>query len=90
MPNPLPAANVSHQASQQWRYYMNVCTVSYSSVWWDFERWEFELDWMALNGINMPLGFTGQVSEQPATCCMYEQRRLCSTEAALVLSRSSV
>ena len=23
-------------------------------------RWEREIDWMALNGINLPLAFTGQ------------------------------
>ena len=42
------------------RYYQNVCTVSYSMVWWDFSRWEREIDWMAMNGINLPLSFTGQ------------------------------
>lgn len=26
---------------------------------WDWERWEREIDWMALNGINLPLAFTG-------------------------------
>lgn len=44
----------------RFRYYQNVCTVSYSSVWWDWPRWEREIDWMALNGINLPLAFTGQ------------------------------
>ena len=29
---------------------------------WDWERWEREIDWMALNGINLPLAFTGMVS----------------------------
>ena len=29
-------------------------------VWWEWERWEWEIDWMAMNGINMPLAFTGQ------------------------------
>ena len=29
-------------------------------AWWDFKRWEREIDWMALNGINLPLSFTGQ------------------------------
>lgn len=42
------------------RYYQNVCTVSYSMAWWDFKRWEREIDWMAMNGINLPLSFTGQ------------------------------
>jgi hypothetical protein len=31
-----------------------------SYVWWDWERWEKEIDWMALHGINLPLAFTGQ------------------------------
>jgi hypothetical protein len=29
-------------------------------VWWDFKRWEREIDWMALRGINFPLAFNGQ------------------------------
>ncbi|KAG9458243.1 hypothetical protein H6P81_002751 [Aristolochia fimbriata] len=43
-----------------WSYYQNVVTSSYSFVWWDWERWEKEIDWMALQGINLPLAFTGQ------------------------------
>ena len=31
-----------------------------SFAWWDWERWEKEIDWMALQGINLPLAFTGQ------------------------------
>ena len=27
---------------------------------WDWKRWQREIDWMALNGINMPLALTGQ------------------------------
>ncbi|OAE21643.1 hypothetical protein AXG93_2619s1110 [Marchantia polymorpha subsp. ruderalis] len=33
-----------------------------SFVWWTWERWEQEIDWMALQGINLPLAFTGQES----------------------------
>lgn len=44
----------------KYRYYLNYCTFSYSMVWWDWERWQYEIDWMALNGINMPLAITGQ------------------------------
>ncbi|KAJ0038291.1 hypothetical protein Pint_23962 [Pistacia integerrima] len=33
-----------------------------SYVWWDWEKWEKEIDWMALQGINLPLAFTGQES----------------------------
>ncbi|KAI4382992.1 hypothetical protein MLD38_008879 [Melastoma candidum] len=43
-----------------WNYYQNVVTSSYSYVWWDWTRWEKEIDWMALQGINLPLAFTGQ------------------------------
>lgn len=35
------------------RFYQNVCTYSYSYVWWDWSRWEYEIDWAALNGINL-------------------------------------
>lgn len=39
----------------RYHYYMNVCTFGYSTPYWDWERWEKEIDWMALHGINMPL-----------------------------------
>jgi len=62
LPSPLPAVpgKIGHKRTGKWSYYQNVCTVSYSSVWWDWARWERELDWMALSGINLPLAFTGQ------------------------------
>ncbi len=41
-------------------HYFNQCTFSYTMPWWDWERWEREIDWMALHGINMPLAMTGQ------------------------------
>lgn len=41
------------------RYYLNYCTHSYSMAFWDWGRWEKEIDWMALHGINMPLCITG-------------------------------
>ena len=40
-------------------YYFNVCTYGYSMPYWDWERWEQEIDWMALHGINMPLALVG-------------------------------
>ena len=46
--------------TDRFRYYQNVCTVGYSSVWWAWPRWEREIDWMALHGINLPLALTGQ------------------------------
>uniref|UniRef100_A0A8C3SJC3 Alpha-N-acetylglucosaminidase n=1 Tax=Chelydra serpentina TaxID=8475 RepID=A0A8C3SJC3_CHESE len=52
--------NSSVPSAPRFRYYQNVCTQSYSYVWWDWPRWEREIDWMALNGINLALAFTGQ------------------------------
>lgn len=46
--------------NDKYRYYQNVCTYSYSYVWWTWNRWEREIDWMALNGINLALAFTAQ------------------------------
>jgi alpha-N-acetylglucosaminidase len=40
--------------------YLNPCTYGYTMAFWDWERWERELDWMALHGINMPLAMEGQ------------------------------
>lgn len=37
------------------RLYMNVCTFGYTSPFWDWKRWEKEIDWMALHGFDMPL-----------------------------------
>ncbi|XP_061562460.1 alpha-N-acetylglucosaminidase isoform X1 [Phycodurus eques] len=62
LPRPLPRLSgvLRINTQHRFRYYQNVCTASYSSVWWDWPRWEREIDWMALNGINLPLAFTGQ------------------------------
>ncbi|MBV8833457.1 MAG: alpha-N-acetylglucosaminidase [Acidobacteriaceae bacterium] len=40
--------------------YLNPCTFGYSTPFWNWRRWERELDWMALHGINMPLALDGQ------------------------------
>jgi alpha-N-acetylglucosaminidase len=42
-----------------YRVYFNYCTFNYSASWWDWKRWEQEIDFMALNGINMPLAVVG-------------------------------
>ena len=39
---------------------MNVCTHSYSLVWYGWEEWSVFIDWMALSGINNFLAETGQ------------------------------
>lgn len=62
LPNKLPLvkAKVSKTSPYKYRYYLNYCTFNYSMSWWDWERWQWEIDFMALNGINMPLAITGQ------------------------------
>lgn len=42
------------------RYFLNYCTFGYTMAWWNWQRWEKLIDWMAMNGINMPLAITGQ------------------------------
>ena len=43
----------------RYRVMFNYCTLSYSCAWWDWPRWERELDFLAMNGINTPLGVVG-------------------------------
>ena len=42
------------------RFFLNYCTFGYTMPWWKWEDWERLIDWMAMNGINMPLANTGQ------------------------------
>lgn len=48
-----------HETAMDLRYYLNYCTFSYSMAFWDWKRWEQEIDWMALHGINLPLAMVG-------------------------------
>jgi alpha-N-acetylglucosaminidase len=40
--------------------FLNPCTFAYTMAFWDWARWERNLDWMALHGITMPLAMEGQ------------------------------
>lgn len=40
-------------------YLFNVVTYGYSMPYWDWERWEKEIDRMALHGVDMPLALVG-------------------------------
>ncbi|WP_153795803.1 alpha-N-acetylglucosaminidase [Foetidibacter luteolus] len=57
---PKPGNPVRKTSPYQYRYYLNYCTFNYSMAWWDWQRWEKEIDWMALHGINLPLAITGE------------------------------
>jgi len=43
----------------QYRYALNYCTINYSFSFYRWEDWEKELDWMALNGVNIMLAPMG-------------------------------
>lgn len=64
LPDVLPpvAAPERHDTDLSLRYNFNYCTFSYSMPFWDWNRWEKEIDWMALHGINMPLAIVGMES----------------------------
>lgn len=49
-----------HETNLKLRYDFNYCTFSYSMAFWDWKRWQEEIDWMALHGVNMPLAVTGE------------------------------
>lgn len=55
----VPEQPERHQALTDIRYYLNYCTFSYSLSTWTWERWQREIDWMALHGINAPLQIVG-------------------------------
>jgi alpha-N-acetylglucosaminidase len=58
--HPVIEKKVRRETPYEYRYYLNYCTFNYSMSWWDWSRWEKEIDWMALHGINMPLAITGE------------------------------
>ena len=56
---PLPSQTETHTSDAKYRYYLNTCTFGYSMTSWTWTRWQQEIDWMALHGINMPLQLVG-------------------------------
>jgi len=64
MPKELPTLpqKISVEAKVDTRFFLNYCTYGYTMPWWQWKDWERFIDWMALNGVNMPLAITGQES----------------------------
>ncbi len=62
LPEKLPKIpeKIVKKSQVDYRYYFNFCTHSYSTAYWDWQRWEKEIDLMAMYGINMPLVVVGQ------------------------------
>jgi alpha-N-acetylglucosaminidase len=59
------------------RYYLNTVTYGYSTAFWDWERWEREVDWMALHGITHPLM---QVGHEAVLARLFERAGLARPE----------
>ncbi len=57
---PLPQKTERHETDLKLRYDFNYCTFSYSMAFWDWARWQTEIDWMALHGVNLPLAVVGE------------------------------
>jgi len=64
LPETLPAVGekVHINSTCKNRFFLNYCTFGYTMPWWQWRDWERLIDWMALNGINLPLAITGQES----------------------------
>ncbi len=56
----VPAEVYGAKASVPERFFLNYCTFGYTMPYWQWQDWERFIDWMALNGINLPLAMTGQ------------------------------
>ena len=55
IPEDLPDYQNKVQTPFKYRYYLNTVTHGYTTPYWGWNRWEEEIDWMAMHGINMPL-----------------------------------
>lgn len=62
LPETLPAVpeKIRVESLLPYRFFLNYCTYGYTLPFWRWEQWERFIDWMALNGVNMPLATTGQ------------------------------
>lgn len=55
IPEKLPEYSRRVHSPYKYHYYFNVVTHAYTMPYWDWNRWEKEIDWMVMHGINMPL-----------------------------------
>ena len=62
LPNPLPLVSekIRVVSPHQFRYAYNFCTYGYTMAWWDWTKWQHELDYLAMHGINLALVIEGQ------------------------------
>ena len=62
LPRILPEVPVAERVTARvpQRFFLNYCTWGYTMPFWQWHDWERFIDWMALNGVNLPLAITGQ------------------------------
>ena len=62
LPETLPSTTspLKGDAKADSRFFLNYCTYGYSTPFWKWDDWQRLIDWMALQGINMPLAIAGQ------------------------------
>ena len=62
LPNRLPLVpnKIRVIIPYKYRYAYNYCTHGYTMAWWDWPRWQQELDFLALSGVNLALIIEGQ------------------------------
>jgi alpha-N-acetylglucosaminidase len=56
---PLPTGKIQRTTKIKDRFFLNYCTFGYTMPFWRWRDWERCIDWMALNGINLPLAQNG-------------------------------
>ncbi len=56
----LPESSIIRETKAKIRYSYNYCTLSYAMAFWGDAEWRNELDWLALNGVNVVLDATAQ------------------------------
>ena len=56
---PIPMDKVRKSTKLKQRFFLNYCTFGYTMPFWHWRDWERFIDWMALNGVSMPLAQNG-------------------------------
>ena len=61
LPHNLPQVNgkIDRKTECKYRYAYNYCTHSYSMAFWTREQWQKEIDFLAMNGVNLVLDILG-------------------------------
>jgi alpha-N-acetylglucosaminidase len=58
-PLPVVSKKIRISAPARYRHALNYCTYNYTMSFYSWKDWERELDWMAMNGVNLMLAVNG-------------------------------